>query len=48
MLEVKDMVVAYGRVNAVKGISFSVEKGQIVTLLGTNLSTMFNNVAGKI
>ncbi|MCA0296992.1 MAG: ABC transporter ATP-binding protein [Actinobacteria bacterium] len=36
MLEVKDMVVAYGRVNAVKGISFSVEKGQIVTMLGTN------------
>jgi len=36
MLEVKDMVVAYGRVNAVKGISFSVENGQIVTLLGTN------------
>jgi branched-chain amino acid transport system ATP-binding protein len=36
MLEVKDIVVAYGRVNAVKGISFTVEKGQIVTLLGTN------------
>jgi branched-chain amino acid transport system ATP-binding protein len=36
MLEVKDLKVAYGRVRAVKGISFSVAEGQIVTLLGTN------------
>ncbi|WP_232549802.1 ABC transporter ATP-binding protein [Propioniciclava soli] len=36
MLEVKDLVVAYGRVQAVKGISFTVEQGQIVSLLGTN------------
>ncbi len=36
MLEVKDLVVAYGRVKAVKGISFNVEEGQVVSLLGTN------------
>ncbi len=36
MLEVKDLVVAYGRVKAVKGISFTVEQGQVVSLLGTN------------
>ena len=36
MLEVKDLVVAYGRVQAVKGISFSVGQGQVVALLGTN------------
>ncbi|WP_245360473.1 ABC transporter ATP-binding protein [Microlunatus capsulatus] len=36
MLEVKNLKVAYGRVRAVKGISFSVEKGQVVTLVGTN------------
>ncbi|MGI8458062.1 MAG: ABC transporter ATP-binding protein [Propionibacteriaceae bacterium] len=36
MLEVKDLQVAYGRVKAVKGISFSVEEGQVVTLVGTN------------
>ncbi|MBP8919157.1 MAG: ABC transporter ATP-binding protein, partial [Micropruina sp.] len=36
MLEVKDLVVAYGKVRAVKGISFSVEQGQVVSLLGTN------------
>jgi branched-chain amino acid transport system ATP-binding protein len=36
MLEVKDLKVAYGRVRAVKGISFRVEQGQVVTLVGTN------------
>ena len=36
MLEVKDLKVAYGRVRAVKGISFNVEQGQVVTLVGTN------------
>ena len=36
MLEVKDLAVSYGRVQAVKGISFTVEQGQIVSLLGTN------------
>jgi branched-chain amino acid transport system ATP-binding protein len=36
MLEVKDLQVAYGRVRAVKGISFAVEQGQVVTLVGTN------------
>ena len=36
MLEVKNLVVAYGRVKAVKGISFRVDRGQVVSLLGTN------------
>jgi branched-chain amino acid transport system ATP-binding protein len=36
MLEVKDLQVAYGRVRAVKGVTFSVEQGQVVTLVGTN------------
>jgi branched-chain amino acid transport system ATP-binding protein len=36
MLEVKDLHVAYGRVRAVKGISFAVDEGQVVTLVGTN------------
>jgi branched-chain amino acid transport system ATP-binding protein len=51
VLEVKDMVVAYGRVNAVKGISFTVEKGQIVTLLGTNgagKSTTLRAISGLL
>ena len=58
MLEVKEMVVAYGRVNAVKGINFTVEEGQVVTLLGTNgagksttlraLSGLLKLVSGEI
>nr|WP_226346163.1 ABC transporter ATP-binding protein [Agilicoccus flavus] len=36
MLEVTDLVVAYGKIQAVKGITFSVEEGQVVCLIGTN------------
>lgn len=36
LLEVEDLKVAYGKIEAVKGISFTVEAGQIVTLIGTN------------
>ena len=36
MLEIKDLSVAYGKITAVKGINFSVEEGQVVTLIGTN------------
>lgn len=51
MLDVKDLVVAYGRVNAVKGITFTVEKGEIVTLLGTNgagKSTTLRTISGLL
>lgn len=36
MLEVKDLEVAYGKIKAVKGISFTVGEGEVVTLIGTN------------
>ena len=36
MLEVKDLEVSYGKIVAVKGISFTVEEGEVVTLIGTN------------
>ena len=36
MLEVKDLEVAYGKIKAVKGISFDVNEGEVVTLIGTN------------
>ncbi|GAB3623366.1 ABC transporter ATP-binding protein [Mariniluteicoccus endophyticus] len=51
MLEVKDLEVAYGRVKAVKGISFTVEKGQVVSLLGTNgagKTTTLRTISGLI
>ncbi|HYB40594.1 MAG TPA: ABC transporter ATP-binding protein [Candidatus Methylomirabilis sp.] len=40
MLEVRDLHVYYGKIHALKGISFAVTQGEIVTLLG-------NNGAGK-
>lgn len=36
LLEVEDLRVAYGKIEAVKGITFTVETGRIVTLIGTN------------
>ncbi|GHE63124.1 ABC transporter ATP-binding protein [Streptomyces vinaceus] len=36
LLEVKDLKVAYGKIEAVKGISFEVNQGEIVCLVGTN------------
>lgn len=36
MLEVKDLVVSYGSIQAIKGINFSVNKGEIVSVLGAN------------
>nr|WP_040160959.1 ABC transporter ATP-binding protein [Mobilicoccus massiliensis] len=36
LLEVRDLVVAYGKIKAVKGISFDVDEGQVVCLIGTN------------
>ncbi|AKA03382.1 amino acid ABC transporter ATPase [Streptomyces noursei ZPM] len=36
LLEVEDLHVAYGKIEAVKGISFTVRAGQVVTLIGTN------------
>ncbi len=36
MLEVKDLCVQYGAIKALRGITFSVEKGEIITLIGSN------------
>ena len=36
ILEVRDLCVSYGGINAVKGISFDVAEGEIVTLIGAN------------
>jgi branched-chain amino acid transport system ATP-binding protein len=35
-LEVKDLHVHYGKIEAIKGISFSVNQGEIVSLIGAN------------
>ena len=36
LLSVKDLVVSYGAIQALHGISFDVEEGEIVTLIGAN------------
>ncbi|MFF0552389.1 ABC transporter ATP-binding protein [Streptomyces sp. JL4002] len=36
LLKVEDLKVAYGKIEAVKGISFEVNQGEIVCLVGTN------------
>ncbi|MDI9387119.1 MAG: ABC transporter ATP-binding protein [Spirochaetota bacterium] len=36
MLKVNDLQVSYGAIKALRGISFKVEKGQVVTLIGSN------------
>ena len=36
LLEVNDLPVFYGRIEAIKGISFTVGEGEVVTLIGAN------------
>jgi branched-chain amino acid transport system ATP-binding protein len=49
LLEVRDLHVFYGRIEAIKGISFSVDEGQVVTLIGANgagKSTTMKTISG--
>lgn len=51
ILSVKDLQVNYGGIEAVKGISFSVEEGKIATLIGANgagKSTTLKAIAGLV
>lgn len=51
MLEVKDLSVYYGVIQALKGISFSVNEGEIVALIGANgagKTTTLHTVTGLI
>ncbi|MER8182487.1 ABC transporter ATP-binding protein [Kitasatospora sp. NPDC094015] len=58
LLEVEDLRVSYGKIEAVKGISFTVNQGEVTTLIGTNgagktttlrtLSGLLRPTAGKV
>ena len=51
ILKIEDLQVRYGGIEAVKGISFDVQQGQIVTLIGSNgagKSTTLKAVAGLV
>ena len=51
LLRVDDIHVYYGSIHAIKGISFEVKEGEIVTLIGANgagKSTTLNTVSGLL
>ena len=51
LLKVEDIHVYYGSIHAIKGISFEVREGEIVTLIGANgagKSTTLNTVSGLL
>ena len=51
MLSIKDLQVHYGGIEAVKGISFDVSEGEIVTLIGANgagKSSVLRSIAGLV
>ena len=58
LLDVKDLKVNYKKVEAVKGVSFSVEEGTLVSIIGANgagkttimktLSGLLRGVSGEI
>ena len=51
MLKVKDLNVYYGKIHAIKGITFEVNDGEIVTLIGANgagKTTTLQTVSGLL
>jgi len=51
MLEIENLEVYYGAINAIKGISFSVEQGEIIALIGANgagKTTTLHTITGLV
>ena len=51
LLEIKDLKVAYGKIQAVKGISLHINVGEIVTLVGANgagKTTLLKTISGLL
>jgi branched-chain amino acid transport system ATP-binding protein len=51
LLEVEDLRVAYGAIEAVRGVSFTVAEGEVVTLIGANgagKSTVLRTLSGLV
>ncbi len=51
MLEVKDLEVYYGVIQAIKGVSFHVDKGEVIALIGANgagKTTILHTITGLL
>ena len=51
MLEVKDLKVYYGMIEAIKGVSFHVDEGEVIALIGANgagKTTILHTVSGLL
>ena len=51
MLEVKDLKVNYGMIQAIKGVSFRVEEGEVIALIGANgagKTTILHTITGLL
>lgn len=51
MLEVKDLEVYYGMIQAIKGVSFTVNEGEVIALIGANgagKTTILHTITGLI
>ncbi len=49
LLEIHDIYTSYGAINALRGVSFNVEAGQVVSLIGANgagKTTTLNSISG--
>ena len=51
MLEIRDLNVYYGMIHAIKGVSFDVEEGEIIALIGANgagKTTILHTISGLL
>ena len=51
MLEIKDIEVYYGMIQAIKGITFEVNEGEVIALIGANgagKTTILHTVTGLL
>jgi branched-chain amino acid transport system ATP-binding protein len=51
MLKIRDLVVNYGHINALSGVSLDVEAGKLISIIGSNgagKSTLLNTISGLV
>lgn len=51
MLEIKDLHVSYGMIQAIKGVSFEVNEGEVISLIGANgagKTTILHTITGLL